>query len=48
MLWVLGRLRFSGYTMWTLTLGWALVAVLGVFTWSLMRSPFGPRAQGDP
>ena len=41
MLWVLDRLRYSGYTMWTLTLGWALVAILGVFTWSLMRSPLG-------
>jgi neutral amino acid transport system permease protein len=41
MIWVLSRLRYSGYTMWTLTLGWALVAVLALFTWSLMRSPFG-------
>jgi branched-chain amino acid transport system permease protein len=41
MLWVLSRLRYSGYTMWTLTLGWALVAVLALFLWLLMRSPFG-------
>lgn len=41
MLWVLDRLRYSGYTMWTLTIGWILVAVLAVFLWLLMRSPFG-------
>lgn len=41
MLFVLDRVRYSGYTLWTLTIGWALVAVLAVTVWSLMRSPWG-------
>ena len=41
MLFVLDRVRYSGYTLWTLTVGWVLVAVLAVVVWSLMRSPWG-------
>ncbi len=41
MLVVLDRVRYSGYTLWTLSLGWALVAVLAVIVWLLMRSPWG-------
>jgi neutral amino acid transport system permease protein len=33
--------RFSGYTLWTLLVAWALVAVGSVFVWALMRSPWG-------
>ncbi len=33
--------RFSGYTLWTLLVAWALVAVGSLFVWALMRSPWG-------
>ncbi|MHB1130297.1 MAG: branched-chain amino acid ABC transporter permease [Ilumatobacteraceae bacterium] len=33
--------RYSGYTMFTLLVGWALVAVVAVFVWLLIRSPWG-------
>ena len=34
-------LRYSGYTMLTLLLGWTLVSLGAVFVWLLMRSPWG-------
>jgi len=33
--------RFSGYTLWTLLVAWALVALGSLFVWALMRSPWG-------
>ena len=33
--------RFSGYTLWTLLVAWALVVVGSLFVWALMRSPWG-------
>lgn len=33
--------RFSGYTLWTLIVGWCLVALCATFVWALMRSPWG-------
>lgn len=33
--------RYSGYTMFTLLVGWALVAVVAVIVWLLVRSPWG-------
>jgi branched-chain amino acid transport system permease protein len=43
---LLDRVQYSGYTMWTLTVGWVLVAVLGLFVWLLMRSPWGRVIKG--
>jgi len=34
-------LRYSGYTMFTLLIGWTLVSLGAVFVWLLMRSPWG-------
>lgn len=33
--------RYSGYTMFTLLLGWGLVTLVAVLVWLLMRSPWG-------
>ena len=33
--------EYTGYSLWTITVGWALVAVLALFVWALMRSPWG-------
>ena len=32
---------FKSYTMWTVTVGWCVVAVLALFVYMLMRSPWG-------
>lgn len=40
------RIKYSGYTMWTLVLGWAVVAVAALFVWALMRSPWGRVLRG--
>lgn len=40
------RIGYSGYTLWTLVLGWSLVALLALFVWALMRSPWGRVLRG--
>jgi neutral amino acid transport system permease protein len=35
------QIEYTGYSLWTITTGWCLVAVLSVFVWLLMRSPWG-------
>ncbi len=35
------KVVYTGYSLWTITAGWVLVAVLAVFVWALMRSPWG-------
>jgi neutral amino acid transport system permease protein len=37
----LGPLRFSANRMWITTVGWAIVALVSLAVWSLMRSPWG-------
>lgn len=37
----LGPLRFSANRIWVTTVGWALVALLSLGVWALMRSPWG-------
>src|SRR5690606_33621807 len=32
---------FSGRQLWTMFVGWALVAIFGTLVWVLMRSPWG-------
>lgn len=34
-------LTYSGKDLWSMTVGWALVAVICLMTWLLMRSPWG-------
>ena len=38
---VLVRSTFTGRELWTLIVGWALVAIFGTLVWLLMRSPWG-------
>ena len=35
------QVEYTGYSLFTVTTGWVLVAVLAVFVWALMRSPWG-------
>ncbi|MFM2069896.1 MAG: hypothetical protein RLZZ623_159, partial [Actinomycetota bacterium] len=35
------QVEYTGYSLWTITTGWVLVAILAVFVWLLMRSPWG-------
>jgi branched-chain amino acid transport system permease protein len=35
------RIQYSESTLWVLTVGWGLVALIAVLTWLLMRSPWG-------
>lgn len=35
------RVEYTGYSLWTVTVGWTLVAIFSVFVWLLMRSPWG-------
>ncbi len=37
----IGPIRYTGYTFYTLVVGWFVVAVFAVAVWLLMRSPFG-------
>ena len=37
----LGPVTFSQNDMWTLTVGWTLVALTSLIVWTLMRSPWG-------
>jgi branched-chain amino acid transport system permease protein len=37
----LGAQSIDGYRLWMLVLGWSLVAVVSLFVWALMRSPWG-------
>ena len=37
----LGAQPFDGYRLFMMVLGWSLVAVIGLLTWALMRSPWG-------
>jgi branched-chain amino acid transport system permease protein len=37
----IGPVKYTGYTFYTLVVGWVLVAVLALLVWLLMRSPFG-------
>src|SRR5690606_8923343 len=41
-----GPARYSGYTAYTLVVGWAVVAVSAVGVFLLMRSPFGRVLKG--
>jgi branched-chain amino acid transport system permease protein len=36
-----GWLTFTGRQLWTLVVGWALVAIFAILVWMLMRSPWG-------
>jgi branched-chain amino acid transport system permease protein len=36
-----GPVRYTGYTFYTLVVGWIIVALFAVAVWLLMRSPFG-------
>ena len=37
----LGPFKYQGLSLWVMIVGWALVAVVGLFVWQLMRSPWG-------
>jgi len=37
----IGRFRFDERTVWVMLLGWGLVAVISLFMWKLIRSPWG-------
>ncbi|CAN5239654.1 branched-chain amino acid ABC transporter permease [soil metagenome] len=36
-----GQLNYSSQQLWTMIVGWTLVGLLTLWTWSLMRSPWG-------
>jgi neutral amino acid transport system permease protein len=37
----LGAQSIDGYRLWMMLLGWSLVAVVSLFVWAVMRSPWG-------
>lgn len=41
-----GPVRYSGYTVYTLVVGWSIVAVFAIGVYLLMRSPFGRVLKG--
>jgi neutral amino acid transport system permease protein len=46
LLFIFSRIRFQGFVLWTLLVGWVLVALLSCFVWALMRSPWGRVLKG--
>ncbi|HUG83086.1 MAG TPA: branched-chain amino acid ABC transporter permease, partial [Euzebya sp.] len=36
-----GQMNYSSQQLWTMLVGWSLVALLTLWTWMLMRSPWG-------
>ncbi|MEI6496244.1 MAG: branched-chain amino acid ABC transporter permease [Actinomycetota bacterium] len=40
------KVTYKGYSLWSITTGWVLTAVLATFVWALMRSPWGRVLKG--
>lgn len=43
---LLSRVRYLGLELWTLIVGWGVVALCGLFVYQLMRSPWGRVVKG--
>jgi len=41
-----GPFTYTGYSLYTILIGWVLVGIFSLFTWQLMRSPWGRVVKG--
>lgn len=46
LVWMFTKIKYLGLDLWTLIVGWTVVAVVGLFVWALMRSPWGRVLKG--
>jgi branched-chain amino acid transport system permease protein len=46
LLYISTHVEYSGYSLWTLVIGWCIVALIATFVWALMRSPWGRVLKG--